>query len=108
MQANQSSLKNVVFKADNLDVSPEQRRVFKKHCDKHLELKRAVARGIPLNAGLSCLSLITKLNLHKGHVRNSRLRVLLWIQSGAFFSTKKKDVNAFKLSPKELGNSECE
>ena len=55
-----------------------------------------------------CNSLKIKLNLHKGRVRHSRLRVLSWIQCGALDMAMKKKSAHFKLIPKELGNSECD
>jgi hypothetical protein len=55
-----------------------------------------------------CDSLKTKLNLHKGRVRHSRLRVLSWIQCGALDTVKKNNAIHFKPIPKELGSSDCE
>ena len=55
-----------------------------------------------------CSSLQTKMNLHKGRVRHSRLIVLSWIQCGAIDPIKKTNAKSFKLIPKELGSSDCE
>ena len=55
-----------------------------------------------------CKSLLIKLNLHKGRVRNHRLRILYWIQCGAMLNQKPKVKSSYKLIPKELGNSDCE
>jgi hypothetical protein len=55
-----------------------------------------------------CKSLLIKLNLHKGRVRNHRLRILYWIQCGAVPNKKPKQRLQYKLIPKELGNSECD
>jgi hypothetical protein len=55
-----------------------------------------------------CKSLLIKLNLHKGRVRNHRLRILYWIQCGALPNNKPKQRLQYKLIPKELGNSECD
>ena len=55
-----------------------------------------------------CNSLQTKMNLHKGRVRHSRLIVLAWIQCGALDQVKKTSGKNFKLIPKELGSSDCE
>ena len=55
-----------------------------------------------------CKGLLIKLNLHKGRVRNHRLRILYWIQCGALLSRKPKVRSSFKLIPKELGNSDCD
>jgi len=57
---------------------------------------------------VTCKSLTTKLNLHKGRVRNYRLRILYWLQCGAKPMDKTKERSQFKLIPKELGSSECE
>jgi hypothetical protein len=55
-----------------------------------------------------CSSLQTKMNLHKGRVRHSRLIVLSWIQCGAIDPIKNANAKSFKLIPKELGSSDCE
>ena len=52
-----------------------------------------------------CASLKVKINLHKARVKNSQLRLLYWLQTGANLDLSKRDCSKFKLN-KQLDNNE--
>lgn len=108
MQVKSSLPHQVYSEADSVCHEFTHQRPVSTSCTSFVNAKNKALLHASISYKDRCASLKTKLNLHKGRVRHSRLRVLSWIQCGALDTVKKYNANHFKPIPKELGSSDCE